>query len=68
MTKSYRIEYHRVWVKTVDAESRERAREIVEAEMSEELDAEDYNYSIVKRQPSLDRDSGGEGHNSVWGA
>lgn len=64
---SYKIEFHRVWVKTVEAENREEARRIVEEEMSEDPDAEDYNYSVVKKtQP--DRDSGGEGHNSVWGS
>lgn len=31
----YQIEYHRVWVKTVEAESREQARQTIEEEMSE---------------------------------
>lgn len=47
---SYHIEYHRVWVKTIEAESRKEAREIAEQEMGEESDAEDYNYLVVKRQ------------------
>lgn len=64
---TYRIEYHRVWVKTVEAESRKEAKQIVEEEMSEEPDAEDYGYAVVKRAV-LDRDSGEEGHNSAWGA
>lgn len=64
---TYKIEYHRVWRHTVYAESREQARQIVEDGMSEEPDAEDYNYSIVRKQ-QLDRDSGGEGHNSAWGS
>jgi hypothetical protein len=63
---SYKVEYHRVWVKTVEAENREQAREIAESEMSEDSDAEDYNYSVVKKKQG-DRDSGEEGHNSVWG-
>jgi hypothetical protein len=46
---NYRVEYHRVWVKTVEAENRKQALEIVEAEMSEESNAEDYNYPVVKR-------------------
>lgn len=46
---TYKVEYHRVWVKTVEAESREEARRITEEEMSEEPDAEDYSYSIVKK-------------------
>lgn len=37
----YRIEYHRVWVKTVEAESRKEARQIAEEEMGEESDVED---------------------------
>lgn len=45
----YKVEYHRVWVKTVEAESRKQAQDIVEQEMGEESDAEDYNYSVVKR-------------------
>lgn len=65
--REFRIEYHRVWVRTVEAESRKEARQIVEADMSEEPDAEDYSYSIVK-QRYVDRDDGGEGHNAVWGA
>lgn len=60
---SYKVEYHRVWVKTVDAASREEARRIAEEGMSEEPDAEDYSYSVVKKEAALDRDSGGEGHN-----
>lgn len=64
---TYRVEFHRVWVKTVEAASRAEARKIAESEMSEESDAEDYNYSVVKRGKP-DRDSGGDGHNSVWGA
>lgn len=67
-TQKYKVEYHRVWVKTVEAESRKEARRIMEDEMSEDADAEDYNYSVVKKQPVRDRDSGGEGHNSVWGS
>lgn len=63
----YKVEFHRVWVKTVDAENREQARKIAEAEMGEESDAEDYNYSVVKKSVP-DRDSGGAGHNSVWGS
>lgn len=47
---SYRVEYHRVWIKIVEAETRERARQIAEDEMGEESDAEDYNYSVVKRK------------------
>lgn len=46
---NYEIEYHRVWRKTVEADSRKEARQLVEEEMSEEPDAEDYSYSIVKR-------------------
>lgn len=46
---SYKVEYHRVWIKTVEADSREEARQIAEEEMSEEPDAEDYSYSVVKR-------------------
>lgn len=46
----YKVEYHRVWVKTVEAKSREEARQAVEEEMGEEADAEDYNYSVVKRE------------------
>lgn len=46
---SYKIEYHRVWVKTVEAESRDKARKIIEEEMSEEPNAEDYSYSVVKK-------------------
>ena len=65
---SYRVEYHRVWVKTIEAKNREEARRIMEEEMGEDADAEDYNYSVVKKQPNLDRDSGGEGHNGVWGS
>ena len=64
---TYKVEYHRVWVKTVEAENRERAREIAESEMGEDADAEDYNYSVVKKMQS-DRDSSDEGHNSVWGS
>lgn len=45
----YRVEFHRVWIKTVEANSRKQAQEIAEAEMGEESDAEDYNYSVVKR-------------------
>lgn len=63
----YKVEFHRVWVKTVEAESRAEARKIAEEEMGEESDAEDYNYSVVKKSAS-DRDSGGDGHNSVWGS
>jgi hypothetical protein len=64
---SYRVEYHRVWVKAVEAENREEARRIAEEEMSEEPDAEDYSYSVVKRK-QINRDSGGDGHNGVWGS
>lgn len=46
---NYKVEYHRVWVKTVQAVSREQARKIAESEMEEESDAEDYNYSVVKK-------------------
>ena len=46
---TYKVEYHRVWVKTVEAENRARAREIAEEEMGEDPDAEDYNYSVVKK-------------------
>lgn len=46
---TYDIEYHRVWRKTVEAESRKEALEIIEVEMAEEPDAEDYSYSVVKR-------------------
>jgi hypothetical protein len=46
---SYTIEYHRVWIHTVEAESAKQAREIVEDNMSEDPDAEDYNYSVVKK-------------------
>lgn len=45
----YQIEYHRVWLKTVEADNREQARQIAEEEMGEESDAEDYNYAVVKR-------------------
>lgn len=62
----FTIEYHRVWVQTVEAESRERARQIVLDEMSEEPDAEDYSYLVVKKK-QLNRDSNDEGHNSTWG-
>jgi hypothetical protein len=65
---SYKVEFHRVWVKTIEADSRKRAREIAELKMGEESDAEDYNYSVVKNMRQPDRDSGGEGHNSVWGS
>ena len=54
----YKVEYHRVWVRTVEAESREQAREIAESEMSEDSDAEDFNYSVVKKKQP-DRDTGG---------
>lgn len=64
---TYKIEYHRVWVRTIEAESREQARQIAEEEMGEDSDAEDYNYSVVKRG-SADRDSGAARHNSVWGS
>jgi hypothetical protein len=64
---TYRVEYHRVWVKTVEAENRGQARRIAEGEMGEDSDAEDYNYSVVKRK-QVDRDSSDEGHNSVWGS
>ena len=64
---SYKVEYHRVWVRTVEAESRKQARQIAEEEMGEDSDAEDYNYSVVKRA-NADRDSGAAGHNSVWGS
>lgn len=47
---SYKVEYHRVWVKTVEAETRNEARKTVEEEMCEEPDAEDYSYSVVKRE------------------
>ena len=47
---SYKIEYHRVWVRTVEAENRKEARQTVEEEMSEEPNAEDYSYSVVKRE------------------
>ena len=47
---SYRVEYHRVWVKTVEAENPEQARMIVGNQMVEEPDAEDYAYSVVKRR------------------
>jgi hypothetical protein len=63
----YKVEYHRVWVRTVEAENREQAREIAESEMGEDSDAEDYNYSVVKRK-QIDRDSSDEGHNSAWGS
>lgn len=46
----YKVECHRVWVRTVEAENREEARRIAEEEMSEEPDAEDYSYSVVKRE------------------
>lgn len=46
---NYQIEYHRVWLKTIEAESREQARLIAEEEMSEEPDAETYSYLVVKR-------------------
>lgn len=45
---TYEIEYHRVWIRTVEAESREDARKIAEEEMGEDSDAEDYNYSVVR--------------------
>lgn len=45
----YTVEYHRVWIKTVEADSREQARRIAEEEMGEDPDAEDRNYSVVKR-------------------
>jgi hypothetical protein len=64
---SYRVEYHRVWVRTVEAESGKEARRIAEEEMGEDADAEDYNYSVVKRKQP-DRDSGDEAHNGVWGS
>jgi hypothetical protein len=64
---SYRVEYHRVWVKTIEADNRSQARNLMEEEMSEDADAEDYNYSVVKNSRQPDRDSGGEGHNSTWG-
>lgn len=65
---TYKIEHHRVWIKTVATESRKQAREIMEDEMSKDPDAEDRNYSVVKKQQNMDRDSGGEGHNSAWGS
>lgn len=46
---SYKIEYHRVWVITIEADSREQAKQIAQEEMSEEPDAEDYSYSVIKR-------------------
>lgn len=46
----YTIEYHRVWVRTVEAENREAARTLIEESMSEEPDAENYSYSVVKRE------------------
>lgn len=46
---NYEIEYHRVWVQTVEADSREKARQMVEEDMSEQPDAEDYSYSVVKK-------------------
>ena len=49
---TYETEYHRVWVKTVEAKSRKEARQIVEEEAGEELDAEDYNYIVVKQTRS----------------
>lgn len=55
---SYKIEYHRVWVRHVEAESREQARRVAEEEMSEDSDAEDYNYSVVKKQREV---KGGKG-------
>ena len=64
---SYKVECHRVWLRTVEAASRKEAQRIAQEEMSEEPDAEDYSYSIVKRE-IIDRDSGGAGHNSVWGS
>lgn len=48
---NYTIEFHRVWVKTVEASSRSEARKMAEEEMGEESDAEDYNYSVVKQEP-----------------
>lgn len=63
---SYKIEFHRVWVKTVEAKSRQQARQVAEDQMAEDPDAEDYNYSVVKR-PTTDRDSDATGHNGVWG-
>jgi hypothetical protein len=50
--KEYKIEYHRVWVRTVEAQSRKEAKEIIEAEMSEEPDAEDYSYAVAQQQAS----------------
>jgi len=64
---NYKVEFHRVWVKTIEADNRKRAREIAELEMVEESDAEDYNYSVVKNTKQPDRDTSDEGHNSVWG-
>lgn len=49
MMTTYKVEYHRVWVRTIEANNREEARQIAEEEMSEDPDAEDYNYSVVKR-------------------
>lgn len=46
---TYTIEYHRVWVRTVEAETRKAALQIVEGNMSEEPDAEDYSYSVTKK-------------------
>lgn len=47
---TYKVECHRVWVVTVEAETREEARRIAQEAMSEEPDAEDYSYSVVKRE------------------
>lgn len=55
---SYTVEYHRVWVKTVEANSREQARQIMEDEMSKDPDAEDRNYSIVKKVTRLATEKG----------
>lgn len=46
----YKVECHRVWVVTVEAENREEARRIAAEDMSEEPDAEDYSYSVVRRE------------------
>lgn len=51
----YKIEYHRVWVKTIEADSRREAQRIVE--MSEEPDAEDYSYTVVKKTVSPKKES-----------
>lgn len=47
--KTYTIEHHKVWTYTVEACSRKEALEKAEELINDEVDAEETNYTVVKR-------------------